>query len=107
MPTALGRCRAIWRVALTLDARLLAAHMGNHIPGKPEFIVQSMPGAGGLLATNYLYTQAPQDGTTIGLIHSTVPLAPDTNMATRAAMSSRAPIRIGPLASPDVSLSSS
>jgi hypothetical protein len=33
-------------------ARLLASHMGNHIPGKPDFIVQSMPGAGGLLATN-------------------------------------------------------
>ena len=57
-------------------ARLLAAHMGDHIPGKPDFIVQSMPGAGGLLATNYLYAQAPQDGTTIGLIHSSVPLAP-------------------------------
>ena len=35
-----------------------------------------MPGAGGLLAANYLYTQAPQDGTTIGIINSTVPLAP-------------------------------
>src|SRR5215475_1353886 len=57
-------------------ARLLAAHMGNHIAGKPDFIVQSMPGAGGLLATNYLFAQAPQDGTTIGLIHSSVPLAP-------------------------------
>jgi len=57
-------------------ARLLAAHMGDHIAGKPDFIVQSMPGAGGLLATNYLYAQAPQDGTTIGLIHSSVPLAP-------------------------------
>jgi tripartite-type tricarboxylate transporter receptor subunit TctC len=57
-------------------ARLLATHMGNHLPGKPDFIVQSMPGAGGLLATNYLYAQAPQDGTTIGLIHSSVPLAP-------------------------------
>jgi tripartite-type tricarboxylate transporter receptor subunit TctC len=57
-------------------ARLLAAHMGGHIAGKPDFIVQSMPGAGGLLATNYLYAQAPQDGTTIGLIHSSVPLAP-------------------------------
>src|SRR5215813_353196 len=57
-------------------ARVLAAHMGDHIPGKPDFIVQSMPGAGGLLATNYLYSQAPQDGTTIGLIHSSVPLAP-------------------------------
>ena len=35
-----------------------------------------MPGAGGLTATNYLYTQAPQDGTTIGIVHSSVPLAP-------------------------------
>src|SRR3954447_19725679 len=57
-------------------ARLLAEHMGRHIAGTPDFIVQSMPGAGGLLATNYLFSQAPQDGTTIGLIHSTVPLAP-------------------------------
>jgi tripartite-type tricarboxylate transporter receptor subunit TctC len=57
-------------------ARLLVAHMGNHIPGKPDLIMQSMPGAGGLLATNYLFSQAPQDGTTIGLIHSSVPLAP-------------------------------
>src|SRR5262245_45861915 len=57
-------------------ARLLASHMGNHIAGKPDFIVQSMPGAGGLLATNYLYAQAPQDGTTLGLIHSSLPLAP-------------------------------
>jgi tripartite-type tricarboxylate transporter receptor subunit TctC len=57
-------------------ARLLATHMGNHLAGKPDLIVQSMPGAGGLLATNYLYGPAPQDGTTIGLIHSSVPLAP-------------------------------
>ncbi len=52
-------------------ARLLADHMGRHIAGQPHFIVQSMPGAGGLHATNYLYTQAPQDGTTIGIVHST------------------------------------
>jgi tripartite-type tricarboxylate transporter receptor subunit TctC len=57
-------------------ARLLAQHMGDHLEGKPDFLVQSMPGAGGLLATNYLYSQAPQDGTTLGLIHSSVPLAP-------------------------------
>jgi tripartite-type tricarboxylate transporter receptor subunit TctC len=56
--------------------RLLAQHMGNHITGKPDFIVQSMPGAGGLLAANYLYSQAQADGTTIGLIHSSLPLAP-------------------------------
>jgi tripartite-type tricarboxylate transporter receptor subunit TctC len=56
--------------------RALAHHMGNHIPGKPSLVVQSMPGGGGLRATNYLYAQAPKDGTTIGLIHATVILAP-------------------------------
>ncbi len=57
-------------------ARVIAEHMGRHIAGAPHFFVQSMPGAGGLLATNYLYSQAPQDGTTIGIVHSSVPLAP-------------------------------
>ncbi len=57
-------------------ARLLADHMGAHIAGQPGFIVQSMPGAGGLLAANYLYAQAPQDGTTFGIVHSSVPLTP-------------------------------
>src|ERR1043166_8719876 len=62
-------------------SRLLVQHMPNHIPGKPDMLFQSMPGAGGLLATNYLYSQAPQDGTVIGLIHSTVPLGPLLGMA--------------------------
>jgi len=57
-------------------ARVIAEHMGRHIAGNPSFIVQSMPGAGGLQAANYLFTQAPQDGTTIGIVHSSVPLAP-------------------------------
>src|SRR5436305_11319209 len=57
-------------------ARALAEHMGRHIAGEPRFMVQSMPGAGGLAATNYLFSQAPQDGTTIGIVHSTIPLAP-------------------------------
>jgi tripartite-type tricarboxylate transporter receptor subunit TctC len=57
-------------------ARTLAEHLSRNIPGQPHIIVQSMPGAGGLLATNYLYNQAPRDGTTIGLINATVPLMP-------------------------------
>ena len=57
-------------------ARLLSEHIGKHLAGRPHVIVQSMPGAGGLLAANYLYAPAPQDGTTIGIINSTVPLAP-------------------------------
>jgi tripartite-type tricarboxylate transporter receptor subunit TctC len=57
-------------------ARLLSRHWGDHIAGSPGFIVESMPGAGGLVAANYLYFQAPKDGLTVGLIHSTLPLAP-------------------------------
>lgn len=58
-------------------AHLLTQFIGNHLPGKPtNFIVQSMPGGGGIRATNWLYVQGAKDGTTIGLIHSTAPLAP-------------------------------
>ncbi|MDB5507541.1 MAG: tripartite tricarboxylate transporter family receptor [Hyphomicrobiales bacterium] len=46
-------------------ARLLARHLGEHIPGKPTIIVQNMPGGGGLVATNHLFNAAPQDGTVI------------------------------------------
>jgi tripartite-type tricarboxylate transporter receptor subunit TctC len=43
--------------------RLLARHMGRHIPGNPRLIAQNMPGAGSLKAVNYLYNVAPRDGT--------------------------------------------
>jgi tripartite-type tricarboxylate transporter receptor subunit TctC len=46
-------------------ARALARFMGNHIPGKPTVVVQNMPGAGSLTATNYLYNVAPRDGTVL------------------------------------------
>ncbi len=57
-------------------ARSLAEHLGRHLPGHPHVIIQSMPGAGGIVATNHLYVQAPQDGTVIGMINATAPLAP-------------------------------
>ncbi|HEX2114618.1 MAG TPA: tripartite tricarboxylate transporter substrate-binding protein, partial [Alphaproteobacteria bacterium] len=57
-------------------ARVLSEHLPRHIAGQPNIIVQSMPGAGGLTATNWLYASAPADGTVIGMVHSTVPLAP-------------------------------
>ena len=43
--------------------RLLAAHMGRHIPGNPRFIVVNQPGAGGIRALNYAGKLAAQDGT--------------------------------------------
>jgi tripartite-type tricarboxylate transporter receptor subunit TctC len=57
-------------------ARTLAEHLDRHIAGQPNIIVQSMPGAGGLVATNHLYAQAPQDGTVIAMVNATAPLAP-------------------------------
>ena len=54
-----------------LWARLIVEHMGRHIPGNPNFIVQNMPGAGHVVAVNYLYTQVKPDGLTI--IGSVIP----------------------------------
>ena len=51
--------------------RLLAQHMGKHIPGKPELIVQNMPGAGHMIAANYVYNRTKPDG--LSLIGSIVP----------------------------------
>ena len=48
-------------------ARLLARHMGKYIPGNPTIIVQNMPGAGSLSATNYIYGVAKPDGLTLGM----------------------------------------
>lgn len=47
-------------------SRTLARHMPKYIPGRPTIIVENMPGAGFLIATNYLYKQAKPDGLTIG-----------------------------------------
>ena len=55
-------------------ARLLARHMGKYIPGNPPIIVQNMPGAGSLIAANYLYAVAPKDGTAFGLMARDMPL---------------------------------
>jgi len=55
-------------------ARLLARHIGKHIPGNPSVVVQNMPGAGSLRATNALYNTAPKDGTTIGMFARDMPL---------------------------------
>ena len=48
-----------------LWARSIAAHIGKHIPGNPETLVQNMPGAGHKIATNYLYNVAKPDGLTL------------------------------------------
>jgi len=54
-----------------LWARLTVEHMGKNIPGNPNFIVQIMPGAGHVVAVNYLYSNVKPDGLTI--IGSVIP----------------------------------
>jgi tripartite-type tricarboxylate transporter receptor subunit TctC len=51
----------------TLYAQMLAKYLPDHMPGRPNVIVQSMPGAGSIKAANYVYTVAPKDGTTLGV----------------------------------------
>jgi tripartite-type tricarboxylate transporter receptor subunit TctC len=57
-------------------AQAFAPYFSAHIPGKPTIVVQNMPGAGGIRAMQYFYTNAPKDGTVLGFVHSTVPFAP-------------------------------
>ncbi len=52
-----------------LYARLLAQHLGKHIPGRPTVVVQNMAGAGGIRAANYVYTAAPKNGTVIAAVN--------------------------------------
>jgi tripartite-type tricarboxylate transporter receptor subunit TctC len=46
--------------------RLIARHIPQYVPGKPSTVVQNMPGAGMLIAANYIFNSAPRDGTVIG-----------------------------------------
>jgi tripartite-type tricarboxylate transporter receptor subunit TctC len=49
-------------------ARLIARHLVRFLPGNPTAIVENMPGAGHILATNYLFNLAPRDGSVIGMV---------------------------------------
>jgi hypothetical protein len=55
-------------------ARLLARHIGNHIPGRPSVVVQNMDGAGSVRASNYVYVNAAKDGTVIAASNQNMPM---------------------------------
>jgi tripartite-type tricarboxylate transporter receptor subunit TctC len=55
-----------------LNGRLVARHLGKHIPGQPNIIAKNMPGAGHVLAANYMFTEAPRDGSTICAISPSI-----------------------------------
>jgi tripartite-type tricarboxylate transporter receptor subunit TctC len=53
--------------------RLVARHMRNHLPGRPNIIVNNMAGASGMIGTNWLYEIAPRDGATFGTFNKSEP----------------------------------
>lgn len=57
-------------------ARLLSRHISRHIAGNPSIVFQYMAGAGSVIAMNYLYNSAPQDGTVIIAPNRTAPFVP-------------------------------
>jgi tripartite-type tricarboxylate transporter receptor subunit TctC len=59
--TAPGQDYDLW-------ARLIGRHLTRQIPGNPTVFVENMPGAGHIIATNYLYNVAPKDGSVIGMV---------------------------------------
>src|SRR5262245_66683211 len=56
--------------------RLIANRMPRHVPGNPAIVVRNMPGATGLIMTNYLYNVARRDGTVMGMPTGNVPSEP-------------------------------
>lgn len=53
-----------------LITRVIARHFPKHVPGQPRTLVVNMPGAGGVLANNYVYNVAKPDGLTIGFYNA-------------------------------------
>ena len=55
-------------------SRLIARFMPRYLPGDTSIVVQSMPGASGRRAAEYLYASAPQDGSTLGTLEQNIPM---------------------------------
>ena len=57
-----------------INARILSRHFSKHHPDRPNVVVQSVPGAFGIVAANYIYNIAAKDGTVIGTFNKEVPM---------------------------------
>lgn len=55
-----------------LPARVLARHIGKHLPDNPNALVRNMPGANGIVLANYMTARAPKNGSEIAIVHNTV-----------------------------------
>ncbi len=55
-------------------ARLMARHMGRHLPGNPTFVPRNMPGAAGTRVAAFIHGVAERDGTQLGATLNTIPI---------------------------------
>ena len=55
--------------------QIMARHLGKFIPGNPQIVPQYRPGAGGIVASNYVYNVAPRDGSVMAMVSDAVALA--------------------------------
>jgi tripartite-type tricarboxylate transporter receptor subunit TctC len=69
IPASMGGSVAVY-------GRLMADFLGRHMPGNPNVITASMPGAGGVQSVDYIFNAAPKDGTVVGEILSPSLLVP-------------------------------
>src|SRR5215470_4597993 len=60
------------------NARLVGRHIGKHIPGNPKIIAETMVGASGRVAGNYLYNVAPKDGSVVAILQQSLPMSQAT-----------------------------
>src|SRR5215471_10505193 len=60
--------------AYDVYARLAGRYLGKYLAGTPSIVPRNMPGAGGLIAANYMFNVAPRDGTVLGVLVPTFPL---------------------------------
>jgi tripartite-type tricarboxylate transporter receptor subunit TctC len=65
--------------------RTVTKYMGKHIPGNPTFVIQNMPGAGGVVAANYLYNVSPRDGSELGMTGRASAIEPLINPSDKSA----------------------
>ncbi len=70
--------------AYDIAGRVIARHLGQHVPGNPTVVVESMPGAASLILANYLYNRAPRDGTAMGMPNSNILLEPRLRILSRS-----------------------
>ena len=80
-------------------ARILAQHLGKHIPGQPTVVARNLPGAGSFLAVNQMAATAPKDGTALAIGAPTL-----TKSSARRACATRRRSSTGSAASPRSSI---